>query len=119
MGGVDCGSKARVFVVIWPRIATTFEGSGGTILSRVEGGVDFMLREGWGYCVGLTARVEAEESIMELWRVNAGDDSVVEGGFGFVFSDRMNTRTSSHSMPGTYVKSMLAQSSISLKVKRV
>ena len=120
VGGVDCGSKALVFVVIWLRIAATFEGNCGTILSCVEGDVDFMLREGWEYCVGLTARVEAEESIVELWRVNAGDDSVVEGGFGFVFSDdRMNTRTSSHSIPGTYVKSMLALSSISLKVKRV
>ena len=59
-------------------------------------------------------------SIVELWRVNAGDDSFVEGGFDFVFSDdRMNTRTSSHSMPGIYVKSMLAPSSISLKVKQV
>ena len=141
VGGVDCGSEARVslmFSVIWPRIVTTFEGRGGTMLttvcdvrvlttSGVKGGVDFMVREvldvdfivGWGYCVDLTARVEAVESIVELGRVNAADDSAVEGGFGFGFPARMNTRTSSHSMPGTYVKSMLALSSISLKVKRV
>ena len=120
VGGVDCGSKALVFVVIWLRIAATFEGNCGTILSCVEGDVDFMLWEGWECCIGLTPRVEGAESTVELWRVNAGDDSFVEGGFDFVFSDdRMNTRTSSHSMPGIYVKSMLAQSSISLKVKRV
>ena len=68
VGGVDCGSKACVFVVIWPRIATIFEGSSGTIMSCVKGGVDFMLREGWGYCVGLTAMLEAEESIAESQR---------------------------------------------------
>ena len=83
-------------------------------LGRVIAGDDSAV-EG-GFVFGFSV---VEENILKLGRVIAGDDSAVEGCFVFGFSDRKNTRTSSHSMPGTNVKSMRALSSISLKVKRV